>query len=138
MSTPLPVRQSSPRPRRAAGTEAVATMRRRIVRGGMALVFVLALVDGVFGARGLIENRAARKRNAQLSTAIDEFRAGNGELIEEIKRLREDPAAIEELARDELELMKDGELLIILRDAPASDQAGARGGGNSAETRPRR
>jgi cell division protein FtsB len=113
-------------------------MRRRIVRGGMALVFVLALVDGVFGARGLIENRAARKRNAQLSTAIDEFRAGNGELIEEIKRLREDPAAIEELARDELELMKDGELLIILRDAPASDQAGARGGGNSAETRPRR
>ena len=95
-------------------------MRRRVVRGVMALVFVLALVDGVFGARGLIENTSLRKRNAQLATAIDEFRGGNEALIDEIKRLREDPAAIEELARDELELMKDGELLIILRDAPAA------------------
>ena len=97
-------------------------MRRRVVRGGMALVFVLALVDGVFGARGLIENTSLRKRNAHLATAIDEFRGGNEALIDEIKRLREDPAAIEELARDELELMKDGELLIILRDAPASER----------------
>ena len=109
-----------------------------IVRGGMALVFVLALVDGVFGARGLIENRAARLRNAQLAAAIDEFRAANGEVIEEIKRLREDPAAIEELARDELELMKDGELLIILRDMPAVDQSGLRGREGDTETRVRR
>ena len=113
-------------------------MRRRIVRGGMALVFVLALVDGVFGARGIIENRAARHRNAQLAAAIDEFRAANGEVIEEIKRLREDPAAIEELARDELELMKDGELLIILRDMPAVDQSGLRGREGDTETRVRR
>ena len=105
----------------------------------MVLVFVLALVDGVFGARGIIENTSLRKRNAQLATSIDEFRAGNEALIDDIKRLREDPAAIEELARDELELMKDGELLIILRDAPGSNRpasdGSARSAGSTAEGR---
>ena len=37
-----------------------------------------------------------------------------------IRRLREDPSAVEELAREELGLIKDGELLIILRDTPPS------------------
>lgn len=93
-------------------------MRRRVVRGGLALVLVTALVDGVFGARGLLENMAVRRQHAHLQARIAELRAGNEGLIVEIKRLREDPTAIEELARDELELMKDGELLVILRDAP--------------------
>jgi cell division protein FtsB len=96
-------------------------MRKRVVRGGLALVLVTALVDGVFGARGLLENMAVRRQHAQLEARIAELREGNEALIVEIKRLREDPAAIEELARDELELMKDGELLVILRDAPSSE-----------------
>jgi cell division protein FtsB len=101
-------------------------MRRRMVRGGLVLVLVLALVDGVFGARGLLENMQLRRRNADLETNIGGLHAENAALIDEIRRLREDPAAIEELARDELELMKDGELLIILRDVPAPSQAGER------------
>ena len=48
------------------------------------------------------------------------MRERNDELTDEIRRLREDPAAVEELAREELGLMKDGELLIILRDAPSA------------------
>ncbi len=94
-------------------------MRRRIVRGGLTLVLVLALVDGVFGARGLLENLQLKKRNAALQAAIETLDSENATLIDEIRRLREDPAAIEELARGELELMKEGELLIILRDTPA-------------------
>ena len=94
-----------------------------MVRGGLVLVLVLALVDGVFGARGLIENTQLRRRNAALAISIDDLHAENASLIDEIRRLREDPAAIEELARDELELLKDGELLIILRDAPLPPQS---------------
>jgi cell division protein FtsB len=101
-------------------------MRKRVVRGGLALVLVTALVDGVFGARGLLENMAVRRRHAQLEARIAELRQGNEALIVEIKRLREDPAAIEELAREELELMKDGELLVILRDAPSSEATSAK------------
>jgi len=95
-------------------------MRKRVVRAGLTLVLVTAVVDGVFGARGLLENMAVRRQHAQLEARIAELRAGNDALIQEIKRLREDPSAIEELARQELELMKDGELLVILRDAPES------------------
>lgn len=102
-------------------------MRRRVLRGGLALVFVAAVVDGVFGARGIIENTAIEREHARLRTRIEELRTGNEELIGQIKRLREDPTAIEELAREELELMKDGELLIILRDAPESGPTAATG-----------
>lgn len=97
-----------------------------MMRGGLVVLLVLALVDGVFGSRGLIENLQLQRRNAALQTDIDALNAENAALIDDIRRLREDPAAIEELARGELELMKDGELLIILRDAPAGAQAGAR------------
>ncbi len=47
------------------------------------------------------------------------MRARNDALTDEIRRLREDPGAVEELAREELGLMMDGELLIILRDTPS-------------------
>ena len=101
-------------------------MRRRVVRAGLSLVLVTALVDGVFGARGLLENMAVRRQHVQLESRIADLRASNEALIVEIKRLREDPAAIEELAREELELMKEGELLVILRDAPAPEASPVR------------
>ena len=110
-------------------------MRRRVMRGGLVLVLVLALADGVFGARGLIENMQLRQRNAALESAIEQMDTGNAGLIEEIRRLREDPAAIEELARGELELMKEGELLIILRDAPAPARGSAKAASPSAASR---
>ena len=98
-------------------------MRRQAVRGVMGLVLVLAVVDGVFGERGLLANMQLRQRNAQQSAVNDELVAHNDDLTEEIRRLREDPAAVEELAREELGLIKDGELLIILRDAPQAATA---------------
>lgn len=86
----------------------------------MGLVLALAVVDGVFGERGLLANMQLKQRNAQQQVAIDELTAQNEAMTEDIRRLREDPSAVEELARDELGLIKDGELLIILRDAPES------------------
>lgn len=98
-------------------------MRRQLVRGGFAVILIVALVDGVFGERGLFANRGQEQRNAKLREAIAQLEDENRTLISDVKRLREDPAAIEELARDELELMKDGELLIILRDVPTKASA---------------
>ena len=98
-------------------------MRRQAVRGVMGLVLVLAVVDGVFGERGLLANTQLRQRNAQQSSVNADLTASNQELTDDIRRLREDPAAVEELAREELGLIKDGELLIILRDAPQAATA---------------
>lgn len=95
-------------------------MRRRAVRGVLGLVLLLAVVDGVFGERGLLANTQLRQRNARERASIDELTARNDALTDEIRRLREDPSAVEELAREELGLIKDGELLIILRDRPSA------------------
>ena len=94
-----------------------------MVRTGLALVLVFAVVDGVFGERGLLNNMALRQRNANRQVANDELSAQNETLTEDIRRLREDPSAVEELARRQLGLIRDGELLIIMRDMPPSTQA---------------
>ena len=118
-------KSSPPRPRRAAGADAVSAMRRRMMRTGLALVLVFAVVDGVFGERGLLNNMNLRQRNASRKASNEELSAQNDALTEEIRRLREDPAAVEELARRQLGLIRDGELLIIMHDTPPSAQAPA-------------
>ena len=122
------MRQSSPaKPRRAAGSDAVSAVRRRMVRTGLVLVLVFAVVDGVFGERGLLANMDVRRRIAVQQSTIDEMTRRNNAITEDIRRLREDPSAVEELAREELGLMKDGELLIILRDTPPTAAQPPRG-----------
>ena len=67
----------------------------------------------------MLANIEARQRIATEQAAINEMSATNDAMTDDIRRLREDPAAVEELARDELGLIKDGELLIIMRDTPS-------------------
>ena len=47
------------------------------------------------------------------------MRVENQRLREQARRYREDPSAIEELARKDLGLIKPGEKLFIIRDQPA-------------------
>jgi cell division protein FtsB len=93
-------------------------MRRRLVRGALGIVLVFAIVDGVFGERGVFANMQEREALTTLRASIAELHAQNVALTDDIRRLREDESAIEELAREELGLIKDGEILIILRDVP--------------------
>ena len=74
-------------------------------------------------------------RNADLAASITALQTENADLIDEIRRLREDPSAIEELARGELDLMKDGELLIILKDIPAPPATAGRTSAATAQAR---
>ena len=53
-----------------------------------------------------------------LEQSLAEVRAENADLREEAERLREDPTAIEELARRDLGLIKPGEKLFIVKDVP--------------------
>ncbi|MGH9219038.1 MAG: FtsB family cell division protein, partial [Vicinamibacterales bacterium] len=48
--------------------------------------------------------------------SLERARAENAQLREAARRLREDPAAIEEAARRELGLIKPGEVLFIVKD----------------------
>ena len=82
------------------------------------LVFVaLAFVaDGLVGERGLLAMLRARQKHDELAASIARTRAENARLREEARRLRDDPAVIEEIARRELGLIRPGETVFIVKD----------------------
>jgi len=84
------------------------------------LIFVAtALVaNAVVGERGLIATRAAKRHAKALAAEIEAVQVQNDALREQANELRTDPKAIESVARDELGLMRKGELLILLNDGP--------------------
>jgi cell division protein FtsB len=93
--------------------------RLRRGKGYLILLFLAALlaVDAVFGDKGLFALRQARRRQQEAASELMRARQENARLREEVRRLYE-PAAIEEIARRELGLIKPGEILFIVKDAP--------------------
>lgn len=95
-------------------------------RVSMLLLFVASvlIVDALIGDRGLIETIRARREYARLQSSLHEFRMENSRLRAEIKRLREDPRAIEGIARRELGLIRPGEVLFVIKDVPRGSGPG--------------
>jgi cell division protein FtsB len=103
-------------PRTTTPQPAPRRRRRRAVEYLVILVGSVLLIDAFVGDKGLLAMMDARERHRLLEASLAEARAENARLREEARRLREDPAAIEEIARRELGFMRPGEKLFILRD----------------------
>jgi cell division protein FtsB len=103
----------SPRP---LGTSAV----RRLVRYGLMVVTAVVVIDAIVGEKGLLALMRARQDYQVLESSLRAVRSENQRLREQARRYREDPATIEELARQDLGLIKPGEKLFIIRDLPPS------------------
>jgi cell division protein FtsB len=82
-----------------------------------ALIFVtcLLLADALFGDRGLAATIRADREYRQATEALRQLRGTNAALRERQRRLREDPRTIEAVAREELGLIRRGEILVIVR-----------------------
>ena len=91
---------------------------RRILHLGLAFVAGVIVLDALAGDRGLLAMLRVRRQYTALAAALTKDRAVNARLAEQARRLREDPAAIEEVARRELGLIKPGERLFIIKDVP--------------------
>ncbi len=94
--------------------------RRRL----KALALAALVVGGIaYGAlrdeEGVMHVFRERSRLQELSHSVNALRAENHQLRGEIKALREDPRAVERLAREDLGLSKDGEIVFILESEPA-------------------
>ena len=74
------------------------------------------VIDALVGDKGLLAMLQARQTYRSLEQSLADVRRENADLREEARRLREDPSAIEELARQELGLIKPGEKLFIVKD----------------------
>jgi cell division protein FtsB len=110
--------ETRPAPRRRAPTAKRPTRTRRIVHLLLIFVASVIVVDALVGERGLVAMLRARHEYDELSASIARQRAENARLRETARRLREDPTAIEEIARRELGLIKPGERVFIVKDLP--------------------
>jgi cell division protein FtsB len=91
---------------------------RRIVHILLLFIASIIVADTLVGERGLLAMLRARKQYDELTFAVAHQRAENVRLREVARRLREDPAAIEEIARRDLGLIRPGEKLFIVKDVP--------------------
>jgi cell division protein FtsB len=113
-------------PRRSAGVEPLrrkrvapappSLWRRRGVQLLLAFVTLVLVIDALVGEKGLLESMRARRQYEQLERSLDDLKRENARLREEMRRLNEDPAAIEAVARKELGLIRPGEVVFILKD----------------------
>lgn len=88
----------------------------------LVLLFVVSvlIVDAVVGEKGFLTLMRSRGQYDDLARSLAAVRSDNARLREQARRLQEDPAAIEEIARRELGLLKPGEKVFIVRDLPAA------------------
>lgn len=110
---PEPLRRRQVRP----VTGGASPVRRRTIHILLVFVTVVLVVDALVGDKGLMQTVRARRQHRELRASLEDLRRRNATLREDIRRLREDPAAIEALARRELGLLRPGELLFIVKDA---------------------
>jgi cell division protein FtsB len=118
--TANPVRVDTPASFRRRRTGPVASsrpsVRARILNYVLALVTLVLVADALVGDNGLLETLHARRQYAEVATSLTQLRQENARVRDQIRRLREDPAAIEAIAREELGLMRPGEVVFVIKD----------------------
>jgi cell division protein FtsB len=118
-------RPSGPAPlrRKPAAPGRTSAITRKTVHFLLVFATIVLVVDSLVGEKGLLETLKVRRQHRELQASVEMLRQDNAHLREMVRRLNEDPAEIESVAREELGLIKPGEILFIVRDvrpAPTS------------------
>lgn len=120
----MPKDENRPKAARRTKTPKAPGRHGSVVRVLLLFVAAVIVVDALVGDRGLLAMLRARKEYDQLAATISRERIENMRLREEARRLLDDPAAIEEVARRDLGLIRPGEKVFIVKDVgPASKTA---------------
>jgi cell division protein FtsB len=85
----------------------------RIALGVFSLLTLAVLVLAVFNDKGVLQVRSQSNKLTTLETEVGQLDAENKQLTKEIQALRTDPSTIERLAREELKLVKPGEVVLV-------------------------
>ena len=89
---------------------------------GTVIALIALAVGSVFGDRGILSMVGEREKIEALRGELDALRAENARLSAEITDLRQNPRAIERLAREELGLARPDETVFLIRDASPDDR----------------
>jgi len=116
-------RGQSPAPLRRKQMQPSSSRRplwRRALNYLLAFAVAVLLVDALVGERGLVATTRARRVSDELESEVQRLRRENGALRDTAHRLNTDPTTIEMKAREELGLIRPGEILVVVRDVKPS------------------
>jgi cell division protein FtsB len=85
----------------------------------VAAVLFLVVLLGTVGARSWKDLERARGRQAELTEKIEETEVRIEALDRRIRRLRNDPLLVERLAREDLGLAREGDVIFVLPEEEA-------------------
>ena len=91
-------------------------MQGLIVRVGLGVIGLLTfamLLLAVFNDKGALQVHMKAQQLATVQDEVTKIESENQQLAAEIKALRHDPTTIERLAREELKLVKPGEIVLV-------------------------
>ncbi len=102
-----------------------ASRRARLKQGtsvaGLVALFVFGVVISIFGARGYRDLRQSRRELEDLTARLEAQQEKVSALRREVQRLKDDPSALERIAREELGYARPGEVTFLL---PGEDPPG--------------
>ncbi len=110
---------------RAIGfVEQMRDFLRRNLNYFLLAALVLLIVQDIFGTHGVLAMRRSQQEAARVQKEIDQINEENRQLEERVKALKNDPATIERIAREEMGLARPGEYIFKTEpkqnDSPAA------------------
>jgi cell division protein FtsB len=91
--------------------------RLLLIVGGLAVLYLV--VPLLLGETGIISYFKLRRTERALTAEIETLAQQNQALTEEVRRLKSDPETIERVAREQLGLVRPGEVVYKFEPAPA-------------------
>lgn len=82
-----------------------------------AAVFIVFLLSFIVGQNGIVQLRQLEAEYDRVQTGNYKLAMENRETAQEIQRLRQDPAKIEKLAREELNFVSPHDVVLLVADA---------------------
>ena len=79
----------------------------------MIVMTLFVAIDSLFGERGFTARARLDQQMGNTAEQLASLKDENAGLREQIRRLESDPSAIELLAREELGLIRPGEVLVL-------------------------
>lgn len=83
--------------------------------------FALLLLQDVFGTHGVLAMRQSQKEAQGIRKDISRLDEENQRLQNRVKALKTDPAAIERIAREEMKLSRQGEVIFQTQPKPSRE-----------------
>jgi cell division protein FtsB len=99
-----------------------STMKRKVLSTLLIGLILLVWYFALFGEKGVFKIIRLKRERDRIIADVNRMQEENKRLQEEIRRLREDSRYLESVARRDLGLIKENEILFIFEDKEAAKE----------------